>query len=124
MVDPTTNHKRKPDRAVFITPFAIDRHVLESNLCQLQEIEQRDLTVIDGPLLADLIKEHTPDSLQDLSLELHYRAHVATYVNEVAESAAFQLRTPILLDEVYIDLAIASEGPQIRNNRQQNSGRA
>lgn len=105
VVDPTTNHTRRADRCLFITPYAIDRHAMESALSQLQDLERREITIIDGPLLVDQILQFMPQVLSSLSAEVRYRINLARDANKVAEAAsAFGLSEDLLLDNICVDL--------------------
>ena len=107
VVDPSTNNRRPPDRTLFITPYPVKRQALESALRRLRDLEQRDITIIDGPNLVDLILQH---NLSDIIVsiadaELHYRISTAIAVNRITEAAAFSLSKDLDLDHMYVDIS-------------------
>ncbi|MCP4600375.1 MAG: NACHT domain-containing protein [Proteobacteria bacterium] len=105
-VDPSNNIKRKADRGVFITPFSIKRHVLYASLEAVRELERREVTIIDGPILADLVVRYLPDLVLRESIEYQYRLQVARAANVVRESGAFGLAEQLTLDSIYIDVGL------------------
>ena len=104
-IDPTTNQERLPDRAWFITPFAINRKVLETTLKRLQDLEHHNVTVIDGPLLLELALEHLPGTVLKLDADRNYRRGLKEFVNKIPESLAFRPGLKLLLDNLYVDIS-------------------
>lgn len=115
VIDPSTNRKRVADRVMFITPYKVSRHAFESALKQLQETEEKDITLIDGPLLASLIIEYMPDVIKRFSMTVQYRLLLAKSITEVKESSAFGLHYNIDLKDIYVDLGIILGGKHIVN---------
>ncbi len=109
-IDPITRIQRIPDRCIFITPYQISRETFESGLYKLQKAERRDLTIIDGPILADQVIKYMPSSLANIQRELTYRLAVKQNAKYVRESMAFEVKE-LLLEQIYVDLALL-HGPE------------
>lgn len=103
VLDPLTNILRIPDRGIFITPYEIRRDALTSAIQQVRELERREITIVDGPLLVDQVLRLMPEAITELDPELRYRTQVAQSADRIVESSAFGLRDDLSLDLVYVD---------------------
>lgn len=108
--DPINNEFRPPDRGVFITPYEIPKNAMESAIEQIRELERREVTIIDGSVLVDLVLKHMPEALEQLDDELSYRMRLAKDADRILESSAFGLREDLSLDSIYVDLSVMFGG--------------
>jgi len=106
VIDPTVGEKRYADRCLFVTPYPINQSALESALHQVKEFERREITIVDGPLLADMVLKYMPGIVARSSIEFQYRMAIAQYTSKIRESAAFGLSTMIELDNIYVELVL------------------
>lgn len=105
--DPLIRTERCADRCIFITPFEIDRNALESAFHALAELERKEITIIDGPILVDMITKHMPSAFSAFDMELHYRYRLAEAVNLIPESKAFGLSKELELRNIYVEIRLA-----------------
>ncbi len=104
VLDPSTNHKRPPNRVVFITPYPIPPHLREDFEERADARELRGLALIDGPQLLDLIREHLPEAVKLFSVQSQYRLRLAADVSNITEArVAFDTTRDINLDQIYVD---------------------
>jgi hypothetical protein len=108
VIDPTNNVHRPPDRGLFITPYAIHKDAFRAALQGIRDLEQREITLIDGPLLADQVLRNIPEAILQESMELQYRFRVTEGSDKVLESPAFGLHEVLSLDNIYIDIGVCS----------------
>ena len=85
---------------------AANRYALESALYQLQDLERREITIIDGPILVDQILQYMPTFLSHFSMDLNYRVHLLQSVNAIPESSVFNLESELRLDNIYVDVSL------------------
>jgi hypothetical protein len=105
--DPVSKEDRVPDKVILITPFAVQRHVFMAARNHLRELSRRNIELVDGPMLADLVRKHIPTVLSTLSIEVNYRLSVEKTHNAIAESAAaFQLSDSLQLDALFVDIQV------------------
>ena len=108
VVDPITNIKRSPDACIFITPYSISPSVWERFHKRSKELDYRNIEIIDGSKLLDLIKLHHPDFLDHFSIEVRYRYQMESYLNRIPEStSAFGLTSELNLDSIYVDASLS-----------------
>lgn len=107
VVDPLSNSPRVPERGLFITPYAIKRTALEASLTQIKDLERRELTIIDGPILIDQILEYMPSVVTEFSMETQYRLRVRSTADKIVESTAFGLPEPLQLHKIYVELDLS-----------------
>lgn len=111
VVDPVTHDRRVPDKCLFITPYPLDMHVLDSALSKLKELEKKGLRIIDGKKLAEEVQSNLPSVLSRLSRDTQYRINIEKSVGSVKESSlAFGLTRDLDLDHIYVDMQLAASG--------------
>jgi hypothetical protein len=115
VIDPLTNEMRKPDRCIFITPFAIKHSALESAISKMKDLERREITIVDGPLLVDEVLKYIPDSLYHVNTEYKYRIKLVEAANRITESRAFGIGDDLFLDDIYISMNINQDNDNILN---------
>jgi energy-coupling factor transporter ATP-binding protein EcfA2 len=106
VLDPMVNVERPPDRGVFITPYAIHRDALASAIEQVRDLERREITIIDGVILVDLVLNFMPDAVTELDPQLRYRVHSAKAADRIPESNVFGVRTDLSLDEIFVEISL------------------
>jgi len=106
VIDPLTNLRRKPDRGVFITPYAMTSEILESAIAQVRELEHRDITIIEGSNLVDQVLIYIPEAVMHASSELQYRMHLVRSIEKIPESSAFGLKENLSLSNIYVNLSM------------------
>src|ERR1700680_396233 len=106
VIDPMLNIERPPDRGVFITPYAIYRDALSSAIGQVRELERREITIIDGPILVGLVLQYMPDAVTDLDPQLRYRVQSAKAADRITESSAFGAREPLSLEDMFVEISL------------------
>ncbi len=106
VLDSLSNIYRIPDRGVFITPFQINREAFESAIKQVAELERREITIIDGPVLVDLVLKFMPDALPEIGREIIYKMQLAKTIDNIPESTAFGLKEDLSLDNIYVDVDV------------------
>jgi energy-coupling factor transporter ATP-binding protein EcfA2 len=107
VMDPLLNEKRLPDRCIFITPYAISRDAFESALHRVRELERREITIIDGPILADMVLKDMPEVLTQANQRVRYRINLDREANKIKESSAFSVITTLELDSIYVDILLS-----------------
>jgi len=108
VVDPTTNISRSPDACVFITPYPISPSVWEKFHKLSQKLDDKNIEIIDGSKLLDLIESHLPYFLDHFSLKVRYRYQLERDLNQIPESTlAFGLTTELELDNIYVDASLS-----------------
>lgn len=105
VLDPMTHTQRIPDRGVFITPYAIHRDALSSAIEQVRDLERREVTIIDGPILVDLVLSHMPEAITDLDAQLRYRLHLARAANRIPELSVLGSKEEPSLEELFVELS-------------------
>lgn len=123
VIDPSTNNRRVPDRVLFITPYKVSHHAFESALCQLQDLERKDITLIDGPILATLVVKYMPDVVTQFSMDLQYRMRLAKIITQVPESSAFGLHYDLDLKEIFVEPGLLFGGQSIVSLANLDTGR-
>ena len=109
VLDPMANLERPPDRGVFITPYAIHRDALASAIEQVRDLERREITIIDGAILVDLVLKFMPGAVTDLDPQLRYRVQSAKAADRIPESNAFGVRGDLSLDEIFVEISLVTE---------------
>ena len=104
--DRLSNSNRIPNRGIFITPFQINREALESAIQQVAELERREITIIDGPMLLDLVLQKMPNAIPEIGPEVIYRMRLAQVADRIPESTAFGLEEDLSLDNMYVDVEV------------------
>src|SRR5688572_25498250 len=111
VLDPITHVRRVPDKSLFITPYPLDMHVLDSSLSKLKTLEKRGLRIIDGKRLTDEVQANLPSVLSHLSRDTQYAISVEKSVNVLKESSlAFGLTRDLDLDSTYVELRLTPSG--------------
>ena len=106
VLDPLTHAQRIPDRGVFITPYAIHRNALSSAIEQVRDLERREVTIIDGPILVDLVLSYMPEAVTDLDVQLRYRVHLAKAANLIPELGLLGMNESLSLDELFVEISV------------------
>jgi len=122
VLDPLVNIERPPDRGIFITPYEIHRDALASAIQQVRELERREITIIDGPLLVDQVLHFMPEAVTELDIELRYRMQLAKSADRIVESSAFDLRKDLSLDDIYVDLSMMYVWAALMTRKSRESG--
>jgi energy-coupling factor transporter ATP-binding protein EcfA2 len=104
--DPLTNLERPPDRGLFITPYPIHRDAFASAIEQVRDLERREITIIDGPILVDLVLRLMPEAVTDLDAQLRYRVQSARVAGRIPESNAFGIKEDLSLDDVFVEISL------------------
>lgn len=111
VVDPITHDRRVPDKCLFITPYPLDMHVLDSSLSKLKALEKRGLRIIDGKKLAEEVQANLPSVLSHLNRDTQYAINVERAVSTLKESSlAFGLTRDLDLDSIFVDMQLAPSG--------------
>jgi hypothetical protein len=105
-IDPLLQTEGKAHRCIFITPYQINRSALESAFHDIMEHERREITIVDGPILAGLIERYLPKWFEQLASG-RYSAQLIEMLDSVPESRAFDLSRELRIREIYIDVAFA-----------------
>ena len=109
VVDPINNKKRSPDSCIFITPYPISPSVWEKFHKLSEELYRKNIEIIDGSKLLDLIQTHLPDFLQCFSMEVRYLFQLERSMNKISESMlAFSLDKELQLNNIYVDALLDS----------------
>jgi Cdc6-like AAA superfamily ATPase len=122
ITDPTSNQLRKIDRGIFITPYPIKKSAFDSAISRISELERREITIIDGPLLVDQVMKFIPETVENFSADLRYRMQLAESVNRISESRAFGISNDLILDQIYVDLSLGPRGLDLSKIATLNSG--
>jgi len=116
VVDPINNIKRSPDSCIFITPYPISPSVWEKFHKLSEELYRKNIEIIDGSKLLDLIKMHLPDFLQWFSMEVRYLFQLERSMNKIPESMlAFFLDKELELNNIYVDASLDSSNNFFEN---------
>jgi Holliday junction resolvase len=115
VADPLTMTRRFVDRAIFITPYEIDKDALESAFHAAAELERKDIAIIDGPMLADMLTKHRAIVSEVFDQDYRYRYLLAEKVNKIPESGAFGLSHDLLLRGLYVNVALTDRDSLIAN---------
>jgi hypothetical protein len=108
VMDPTTLELRLPDRCLFVTPFEVSKAAFDSARGRMRGLVQREIAVVDGPLLADQIMQYLPDALAHVSAETRYRIRLAEAANLVRESQALGACGDLTIANLYVDPTLGS----------------
>ena len=107
VLDITTGVRRRPDRALFITPYPISPNDIENFHERYREPVFSNLRIVDGRWLCEQVQEHMPEAIQRFSMELQYRLAVAHHSTRIKESTvAFELGQELQLDGIYVDASL------------------
>jgi len=95
-----------PAQIIFITPYAIDQRVLLSRFEKLQELtETRNLQMIDGPELADLLLEYAGELVAKLvGRQVVIQSNLAQNLSNALLLDALKSRYPKSIGSFYCDL--------------------
>ncbi|MCH9648857.1 MAG: NACHT domain-containing protein [Deltaproteobacteria bacterium] len=105
--DPSTNVFRSPDEGIFITPYPIPSRAFDNFHKRSQDPVFRNLDILHGAELLELIRQKAPNALRAFSLESQYRLSLSRETNLILESAAaFGLPNPLGLDAIYVDATL------------------
>lgn len=104
VIDPVTNEMRKADRCIFITPYPIKQSALESAISKQKDLERREITIIDGPLLVDEVLSCIPEAIHNINAEYKYRILLADTANRIAESRAFGIGNDLKVEDIYVKI--------------------
>jgi hypothetical protein len=107
--DPSTKTYRHPDRCLFITPYSLSVDAIRSAFHKFREMEQKEVTIIDGPILIDLILKHDPSIIEEFDMDLPYRYRLAEAMNLINESSVFDLGRTLELKKIYVDLGLSDD---------------
>jgi hypothetical protein len=111
VVDPTTNVERSPDACVFITPFPIAPSVWERFHKLSQEAYRKNIEIVDGSALIDLVRQYIPECLAHLEMDVRYRQSLERALDRIPESSgAFSLQTELAISKVFVELSLDSVG--------------
>nr|VFJ92746.1 MAG: NACHT domain-containing protein [Candidatus Kentron sp. LFY] len=102
--DATSKRMRAPDRLVFITPYKIDRSVLDVLKSRSNEVFRRQVEVVDGAVLVDKITNLLPDVAEKLDRKAGYKANIESKMDIINESSsAFGLPDPLRRSNIYVE---------------------
>lgn len=111
VVDPVTHAQRVPDKCLFITPYPLNMHVLDSALAALKRLEKRGLRIIDGMKLLEEVEANLPAILSHISRDTRYSISLDKSVGLIKESSlAFGLTRDLDLDSIYVDMQLTTSG--------------
>lgn len=116
IVDPTNNVKRSPDSCIFITPYPISPSVWEKFHKLSEELYRKNIEIIDGSKLLDLIQNHLPNFLQFFSMEVRYLFQLERSTSKIHESIlAFSLDKELDLNNIYVNASLDSSNNNFEN---------
>jgi hypothetical protein len=101
--DISTKSRRQPERLMFITPFPIERAILDANITKITRLSSLQIMVVDGYMLVNQVLEKIPNVARSLNDELAYQLSIIEKHKQVDESTAFSLDRPLDIRNIYVN---------------------